>query len=251
MVAIKAIASIFGQPVLIGTILTMIAAVLWLAGRRRSAAGITLSAIVVFYLGSISAVADAILHPLEARFAPLSEEAGLSGIAFIVVLGSGYFPRDNVPVTAAIDGEGLARIVEAVRLARRYGTTIVVSGGARAGAVAPASGYAVLARELGIGEDSLLVSPEGLDTHAEALAIARLVNGRRFILVTSAAHMPRAMALLRRIGLDPLPAPTAQHVFPLDFPGLRRWFPSTNGMRKIEIALHEYLGLLAIRLGWD
>ena len=45
---------------------------------------------------------------------------------------------------------------------------------------------------------AVIVSATGIDTHTEALAIARLVGSKPFILVTSASHMPRAVELFRR-----------------------------------------------------
>jgi len=251
MIVIKAMASILAEPLLLATCVALSAVVFRTIGRRSLAKGSALAAAAIIYLGALSPLTDMLLSPLERSYPPLSADADVHAAAFIVVLGSGFYPRAGVPITAELDDEGMRRIVEGVRLARRYHIPLLVSGGKSAGTASPALGYAQLARELGIDGSSLLVSADGTDTHAEALAIARLVGAKPFILITSASHMPRAMALLRRAGASPLAAPTAQHVFPVGSIGLLRWLPSISALRNTEFALHEYLGLLAIRLGWD
>ncbi len=251
MITIKSMASILTEPLLLATCIGLVAVVLRVAGRRAGAAGFALAATAVIYLGALSPLADVLLSPLEQRYPPLPADADVHACAYIVVLGSGFYPRPNVPITAELDDEGMPRIVEGVRLARRYHLPLVVSGGQSVGTGSPALGYAQLARDLGIDGSSLSISDEGTDTHSEALAIARLVGARPFIVVTSASHMPRAMALLRRAGANPLAAPTAQRAFLTESNVLLRCLPSIAALRKTKIALHEYLGLLAIRMGWD
>lgn len=207
------------------------------------------SAAVVAYLGAISPVGDALLGPLERQYSPLRDDQTLPFVGYVVVLGSSYAPRTGIPVTGALDEDGLARVVEGVRLVRARGIAkLVVSGGAVTGETPSALGYAMLARSLGVDAASLVVLDDSLDTTDEARAIATVVGAARFILVTSAYHMPRAVRLMRRAGLHPIPAPTAQRV--AEASGFRpgRWLPSSRGLRKSEHALHEYLGLVALAL---
>ena len=166
-----------------------------------------IAAAVVGYVGSIPIVGDALLGPLEHRYPSLRQDLPLPAAAYVVVLGSGYAPHDGVPVTAALDADGLVRVVEAVTLVRRLtDARLVVSGGAPPAECA-AVGYAEIARELGISEPSLLVLDRALDTREEARAIAALVGNAPFILVTSAYHTPRAMEELRRAGVRPFLRP--------------------------------------------
>jgi uncharacterized SAM-binding protein YcdF (DUF218 family) len=60
--------------------------------------------------------------------------------------------------------------------------------------------------------------------------------------------MPRSVSLFRKQGLDPLPAPTDHEA--IQGNGLRpgAFFPSGNGLKKSESAVHEYLGTLWARL---
>jgi uncharacterized SAM-binding protein YcdF (DUF218 family) len=248
---LHAIASFLTRPLLLATGIALISLAIRLTGRRRLAVGFACTAVAIIYLGALSPLADMLLAPLERRYPPLSPGADAHGAAFIVVLGSGYFPWGSAPITAELDNEGVPRIVEGVRLARIYHIPLIASGGASAGAAPPALGYARLARDLGVDGHDLLVSANGSDTHTEVLAVVRQVDSKPFIVVTSASHIPRAMALFRGQGANPLPAPTAQHVFSGRPLGFSSWLPSTIGLRKTEIALHEYLGLLAMRLGMN
>jgi uncharacterized SAM-binding protein YcdF (DUF218 family) len=83
------------------------------------------------------------------------------------------------------------------------------------------------------------------DTKDEARLIEEIVGNDSFVLVTSASHMPRSMAIFEKRGMHPIPAPTehlakeSQRISPGMF------FPSADGLKKAERAFHEYLGL-----GW-
>lgn len=221
----------------------------WLR-RYRLARWLVASAVVIVYLGASPIVGDALIGPLERAYPPLREGEPLAAVRYIVVLGAGYMPRDGVAVTAALNEAGLVRIVEAIRLMRGLGVAkLVVSGGAPPGLGRPALGYAELARELGVAESSLVILDEPQDTAAEARTVRRTLGEASFILVTSAAHMPRAMRLMQLVGAHPIPAPTGQLVADSSFQW-EKLIPNSGGMRKVESALHEYVGLAALAAGF-
>ena len=74
--------------------------------------------------------------------------------------------------------------------------------------------------------------------------IKAVVGDHPFVLVTSATHLPRSMALFRKMGMAPIPAPAgptckASHpLSPDDF------FPSSNALDNTSQAMHEYVGML-------
>jgi len=251
MMPLRQIIDALATPLGLALLLVALALVAWLRGRPRGSHALLICTGLLAYLCSIPLVGRALLRPLESRYPPLSEERPPPA-EYIVVLGSGYAPHDGIPVTAALDDDGLVRVVEAVRLARLVpAARLVVSGGAPPGRLPPAQGYARLARALGIAPQSIIVSDEALDTRGEARAVSHLLGHAAFLLVTSAYHMPRAMWVMRQAGANPIAAPTGERAYGAAAVGWRALLPGSGGLRDSERALHEYLGLAAIAAGVD
>jgi uncharacterized SAM-binding protein YcdF (DUF218 family) len=247
----KEVIAVMTAPLMVVLSMTLVAGAFALAGRSRVTRILLICAAVLAYVSSTSLVGQALLRPLEARFPPLGGDP-LPTVGYVVVLGSGYAPHDGVPVTAALDADGLVRAVEAIRLARGLGRArLVVSGGASAGYLPAAQGYARLARALGIAPESIIVCDRPLDTNAEALEVRKLLGSSPFLLVTSAYHMPRAMLLMRRAGANPTAAPTGEVAFGAMRVTGRAFLPGSDGLRDTERAIHEYLGLAAIASGFE
>jgi uncharacterized SAM-binding protein YcdF (DUF218 family) len=243
---LKQCCALLCAPLVVALVLAILACAAWLRGRRQLALCGYLAAILLSLAASTSLVGGALLAPLEHRYATLIDPPPLR---YVVVLGSDYRPGGGLTDASALDPEGLRRIVEGVRLMRRLsGAHLVVSGGAPPGRPQAAQGYARVAASLGIAPESIILLGGSLDTHAEAQAVVRLLGKTPFILVTSAAHMPRAMALMQRAGAAPLAAPTGQLS---ESDGLGALLPGSRGLSASERALHEYEGLLAMKVGLD
>lgn len=252
MYLIKQLVGALANPLSIAVLIAGVAAICRAGGRSRIASWLLFSAAAIGYLGAILPVSNALLGPLERWHPSLREDQPLPRVGYVVVLGSGYSPRDEFPITSAFDDAGLARIVEGIRLTRRLDSVrLIVSGGAPQGQVPPAVGYAALARELGVSDASLIVLDESLDTGDEARAVVEAIGEEPFLLVTSAFHMPRAMKLMQRAGARPIPAPTGHRVFRSSGGDWSFLLPTSLGLRKTERALHEYLGLVALAAGID
>lgn len=241
---IKQIVGAAAMPLACAFLIVLAGAVFRLSGRRRISTALWAAAALLVYLSAVAPVANALLVPLEDRYAPLGDIRNLPPVGYIVVLGSVYAPRDGIPVTTALGGDGLARIAEGVRLVRQvHGARLVVSGGAVEGQTPSATGYAKFAVEFGIEADSIVKLDRPLDTAEEASDVAALVGKSPFILVTSAYHMPRAMHLMQLAGAHPIPAPAGQLTQgKIDF-DVRGWIPHSASLHKTECALHEYMGL--------
>lgn len=247
MQTVKNLAHVLLTPLMLGMLFAAAAAVFRLFGRRRIAYALAIAAAAIVYLGSTALVGNALSGSLEHRIPPLDSSRSFAGVSYVVVLGSGYAPMDHVPVTAALDEDGLVRLTEAIRICRQLSKVrLVVSGGALAPGVPSANGYAELARDLGIDAQDIDVLDKPLDTEEEAQAIRQLIGASRFVLVTTATHMPRAVRLMHMAGLDPIPAPTGQIAGIPPTPGWRQLMPTSSAMRKTERALHEYAGLAVL-----
>jgi len=247
---LKNFVHIWLSPLMIGFALAAVAALLRICRLKRASLALAALAASVVYLGSTALVGDALVRPLESAYPPLHADQAIIGVHFVAVLGSGYAPSDDIPVTAALDEDGLVRLIEGVRIQRLLGAgRLVVSGGAEAGHTPSAYGYAKLAEGLGIDKAMMDVLDKPVDTNQEAHAIGTLIGNSRFVLVTSAYHMPRAMRLMLTAGLNPIPAPTGQSVGVPAVQGWSRLLPTSSGLRKTERALHEYAGLAGIDAG--
>jgi uncharacterized SAM-binding protein YcdF (DUF218 family) len=204
--------------------------------------------IVLLLLFSYGFTSGLLLRSLETRYPPLSAEALVAAkdVQWIAVLGGGQIDSPRLPATSRLSEATAARLIEAVRLHRELPESrLILSGGAVFTASSEAKTMAEAAPNFGIKAKDIILEAQSRDTEEEAIKIREITGKDRFILVTSAAHMPRSMALFRKAGLDPIPAPA--HFLALERPGKiapRNFYPSADGLRQSEIAVYEYLGLL-------
>ena len=124
------------------------------------------------------------------------------------MLGGGHVSDPRLPANSQISAAALGRVVEGVRLYKAIpGSKLLLSGGAVFDPVPEAEVMAQIAGLLGVKPQDIRLESDSRDTAEEAEIIAKMIGREKFILVTSAAHMPRSMALFRKRGLQPIPAP--------------------------------------------
>jgi uncharacterized SAM-binding protein YcdF (DUF218 family) len=227
---------------------------LWATRRQRLGKGLVTLGTVLLLLLSLPFIAGQAAAPLESRYpALLHPEAisrageGSTSPQWIVVLGGGHALDPRHPANSQTSAATLERVVEGVRLYKALpGSKLLLSGG---GVFDPEPEAAVMARVagvLGVKPQDIRLETESRDTADQAKIVADLLGRERFILVTSATHMPRAMALFRKRGVEPIPAPTdfrVQDPQGAQGPNPGRYFPSASGLEQVETAAHEYLGL--------
>jgi uncharacterized SAM-binding protein YcdF (DUF218 family) len=165
------------------------------------------------------------------------------------VLGGGEDGHaDGSPQLAALN-EAAERYTEAVALARRLPEArLVFSGGSGAlldASTPEAEAAARLFEALGIPKERITLERASRDTYENALFTARILKprpGERWLLVTSAWHMPRAMGCFRSAGFT-------VEAWPVDYrtPGrlqpLRFHTSIPEGLRRIDFIMKEYVGL--------
>lgn len=247
MYVFKEIVGLFISPLMLAAALLVVA---WLFRRRsrpRMGASLMVASLLIAWLGSTTLVGALLLAPLESHY-QARQVTDLAGVHDIVTLGSSYSPSDGLSAASGLDEEGLRRVLEAVRLQRQLpGATLVLTGGAPDGKPAPATGAERFARELGVDENRIHALPHALDTRQEAKEISELMGKKPFVLVTSASHLPRAMEYMRRFGAHAIPMPASNYSARFLF-SWRGLVPCANGLKMSEMAIHEYVGLLAQRL---
>ncbi|MHB1318090.1 MAG: YdcF family protein [Anaerolineae bacterium] len=177
----------------------------------------------------------------------------------IVVFSGCTVAFDGEPITRQVDGPFLARLVEGVRL---YDIcpdcTLILSGGYGCDADAPVETLTNwrFATEYGVAPEDLVIERTSLDTDDQARVLAGMLSDgigqAPFLVVTSASHMPRTMALFEAEGLvHAIPAPTdyATGLYSLlskETFSPESLYPNAKALWNTERAIYEYLGLLLI-----
>jgi len=217
----------------------------WPGKRRR---GLTLILLAGALLAALSmpATGRALLAPLERQAGPYAQPAELlaAGALDIVVLG-GAQQAGELSAADRLSAASLRRVAEGVRLWRGVpGARLLFSGEASDGRSSVAADMAEMATSLGASSASIVIDEASRDTADQAAILARDLGARPFALVTSAAHMPRALTMFRAQGLQPLPAPADFRCAAGDDPAYRRLMPQAQGLLMSQDAIYEYLGLM-------
>ena len=207
---------------------------------------------VLLYLLSLPVVAVVLLHPLENAYEPEYAQADA-----VIVLGGGA-----VQGTPGVNGSGTlgaysaSRLLTAMQLARKGNLPVMITGGqvfsdtGNEGQIA-----AGVLRNMGFGSDKIIIEDEARNTRENAentLALCKVKGIKSVYLVTSAVHMPRSIANFEAVysgsGIQITP-------YPCDYLISRNakfsYFSLLPQMWALEanyMALHEYLGLAALKI---
>jgi len=206
-------------------------------------------AFLLFFM-AIFPVGDWILTPLENRFPPV-RPAHVDGI---LLLGGDEKPSFTEKRGQPVMYESARRYIAFAALARQYPQAkLVFTGGS--GLLTPDAKVkdADVARQalgsIGVPVDRVIFEDMSRNTYENAIKTAALLHPtlqQNWLLVTSAWHMPRAMASFRKAGWNVYAAPT--DYMTSGEVSSRLQFDLEGHMSEINIALHEYYGLLAYRL---
>jgi uncharacterized SAM-binding protein YcdF (DUF218 family) len=218
---------------------------------RRTGIGLALLGALGLALGGLSPLSELVLLPLEQRFAPYPADGPAP--AGIIVLGGGIEAGLSEARDQLIVNDAGERPIYLADLARRFpGARLVFSGGSGfiGGGIAEADIVSRQADVIGVPRTRLILENRSRNTYENATFSAALVQpkaGERWLLVTSAWHMPRAIGCFRQAGF-------AVDAFPVDYRtrGLRdatrfNGFAS-DGLLQLDLAVKEWIGLVAYRL---
>ncbi len=191
--------------------------------------------------------------PQAANFAARSLEDGLRPIDVrlptaaqaIVVLSSGSRAFEGGGPWERLDRAALKRVLEGVRLKRAYpDLPLILTGGVtQAGEPPHAIAMSELAIWAGVPAADIELELASRDTHDHPRHLAARLGRRPFLLVTSATHMPRALALFRARGLRPIAAPTDFIDSRAAPAGVRGWIPDARALTRFTTVVHEWYGL--------
>jgi uncharacterized SAM-binding protein YcdF (DUF218 family) len=225
-------------------------------GWKRTGRVAVVASVALLWLASTPVVSTALVRSLEDDHAYVAPEDSPTADA-IVVLGGALGPA-RPPRGAADLGDGADRLLHAARLHRAGRAPFVVPSGGSApwsgSGKAESDDMADLLVEWGVPRDAILVEAGSLDTRGNAEETKRVLDvrgARRVLLVTSALHMPRALAAFRAVGVDAVPSPTDYLGVSPESGSLLRLLPDAQALAHTTAVAHEWLGTLWYGLrGW-
>jgi len=244
----KKLISPFLNPLSAGLSLALLGLIfLWFTRRQKTGKVLVTIATVLLGFLSYGAVSDMLARPLEEKYPPIRSFENIQDVKWIVILGGGSGVDPGLPLSTYLSEASLVRLSEGVFIHNRLPQTkLVFSGRSWVEGITPMTEVMVdTVREWGVKPGDIIVETEAKDTKDHPIYVKEIVGKDRFILVTSAAHMPRAMALFRKHGMEPIPAPTDYMVKEREgglTPGV--FFPGAEALEKAGIAIHEYLGMM-------
>lgn len=248
----------------LGLVFLLILFSLLIRYRPRLQTAVIVLTVIILFIGGNRWVAYTLARSLEWRYLPLDP---VPTADVIVVLGggteSGQFPRPAVEVNSAGD-----RVLYAARLYKEgKAPRLLLSGGnitwLNGRSMTPAEEMASILELTGIPRDAMLLQPRSQNTYEDALYSSEILKGmdvQRVLLVTSAQHMPRSVALFEHQGIEVIPAPTDytvtqsnwDNLFSLDWQTtLVNLVPNVGSMSLISSVLKEYIGMWVYQMrGW-
>jgi len=241
----KIVAPLFFPVPLCLEILLLGLLLLWFTRRQRTGKIVVSIGVVLLAALSYSAVSNVFLRPLEYRYRPLLKAEEICDVNWVVVLGGGHTSDPQIPITSQLSDDSMARLVEGIRLHNMLPESkLILSGGSAFDPVPNADVLADVALAIGVDQQDMILESGSKDTKDEARLIKGIIGNDKFILVTSAYHMPRSVGLFQKLGMKPIPAPTDHWVKERQgiSPGI--FFPSADGLRKWESPYRNPLFIL-------
>jgi len=213
-------------------------------GRKLLIASIALLAICGF-----SPLGNWLLYPLEQRFPPWDAARGPPD--GIVVLGGSIDPDLSAAHGVAVVKNSADRVIATAALARRYPNARIIFSGGSGNLIsddAREADYAgAVFESLGVFKARLTMERRARNTQENAefsRALAAPKSGERWLLVTSAFHMPRSVGLFRKAGFAVEPYPVSwlvgRRADLFKFSAL-----SMEGLDRVDVGVREWMGLAA------
>jgi uncharacterized SAM-binding protein YcdF (DUF218 family) len=213
----------------------------------RAGARMTGAAVVLLLAAGFSPLGHALMLPLEERF-PAFVDDGTPVDGIVVIGGTFDTEATNVHGRMALNETG-ERLIALGDLARRHPAAKIIYAGGGSEFTPDTTPEATLVEntigELGLAPARVIYERRSLNTFQNALFakdLARPKPGERWLVVTSAFHMPRTMGVFRAAGFAVTP-------YPVDYRTvgarslLRPFGFASEGLRRTDVAAKEWIGL--------
>lgn len=223
-------------------------------GRRRTGVSLVAASVGWLYLASTCWLGDRLMTSLEQRYPPVAVSA-LPEADVILLLGGGVHSKKSEDVLGNLNRWSDRLLFAAGLYHAGKAPVILISGGGPEGRATEAAMTGEILRVMQVPESAMLLEQTSRNTYDNAVFSEPMLTERgwdRILLVTSAFHMRRAVALFEARGVTVIPAPTDHHIS--DMLEERYWLdrlPSLSGLIVTHYAIHEFVGYLVYRWrGW-
>lgn len=239
------------------TILAGVAALgLSILGFVRASRIVLAIGLAYLWIASTPIAANWLYAQLERTYPAVAVDA-LPKADVAIVLG-GAIGQPIAPRTAPDAGDAVDRVLHAARIFRAGKAGAILASGGNLPWVSASRPEAELIGDLlvdlGVPRSAIVLDTDSRNTRENALNSAALMSARDWktaLLVTSAAHMPRAVAVFRQAGIVVVPAATDIRVTDPLFESVLDVLPDADALARTTDAMKEYLGLLVYRMrGW-
>lgn len=233
-------------PLGLGLILGLAALVLIARGRRRAAAAVLVVQVLLLWVCAMPWTAYHLVAGLERDVPRVAlEETPEADVA--VVLGGAVAPVGDPPVENLTGSSD--RVLRAARLYRMGKVDYVLAVGGNQPWLGASTPEAELIRDLliewGVPEDAIRIETTSLNTRENAVRAAEIIRHSgwlRVLLVSSASHIPRAVAEFQQAGIQVIPSPTDFSIVgPLSV-DLLDFLPDAGALGGVTSAIREHLG---------
>jgi len=212
--------------------------------------------LVLFWSLSTEVVRDMLIKPLEFQYQVFHSQPFDKKRTVIVLLGGGVY--ENAPEYGGQDRlhrYAMMRTLYAAHLAKETGLDVYATGGKPLNPHQDAEGDVMkrILLELGLSSNHVFAENLANNTWENAKLIEMMLKKKgvkTVVLVTSAWHIPRAVACFQAQDLHVIPAPT-DYLTKMSAYDIRSYLPSAHAFYDSTLALHEYLGLFFYRLRYD
>lgn len=246
--------------------LLMVLGLVWLWKHPKRATGAIALSLFILFSTSNPTISKKFVSTLEWQYFPLDPVPTADAI---VVLGGATAPasapRPWVEVLEAGD-----RILYGARLYNQARAPKLILSGGRvswrgdSGGSSPseADDMKQFAMAMNVPESAIVLEGKSLNTRQNAVNVKKILDEQSIesvLLVTSAIHMPRSVAIFKKLGIDVIPAPTDYLVPTKAFKAVNStWqgrilslLPDSEAIARFTRALKEYVGFTIYRLrGW-
>jgi uncharacterized SAM-binding protein YcdF (DUF218 family) len=227
--------------------------------RPKLARRLIILTLLVIWIPSTPAFSHWIVRTLESRYRPQD----IPQAQAIVVLGgataSQLPPRQWVEIFDSGD-----RLLYAAKLYREgKAPTVILSGGRiewKGPGTPESTDMKTLLETMGVPAAAMQEDPSSLNTRENAVNVKKILEQEKidkFLLVTSATHMPRSMLIFQKLGMKPIAAPTDFWVSDREMAAtppqarLLDLLPEAEQLHRSSLAMKEYIGMVIYRLkGW-